>query len=254
MSGYMGGLMTTRSGDWGWTAPLMQGRPFVCAMLIFCCVLPLSGRCTGSVDAAIETFRHHTEKVKCVAFSPDSQIVASGSVDDTAVLWDTMTRKKRQILRHSRTVHALAFSPDGKMVATGSTGHLEEERPCALIDLWNPGTGEKIASLRSGFLTNPVLSLAFSPDGKTLAAGCSAGPEREKHRGQVLLYDVASKRLGARLLVSSGAVFGLAFSPDGNTLAGAIYATVTGEVIVWDVATRKVRYRLERPSGSVFSV
>ena len=68
----------------------------------------------------------------------------------------------------------------------------------------------------TGFIPNPdpVNSVAFSPDGRTLVAGDGAGG--------LSLWDVRRRsRTGDRFRAHTHAVLGLAFSPDGHTLASA---------------------------------
>src|SRR5262245_930541 len=100
------------------------------------------------------------------------------------------------------------------------------------------------------------MSVAFSPDGKALAAGYrGVGAD-----GGVVLWDVAArKRLAEQSLpVKKGSVSSVAFSPDGKALA-ARYSNVggvSGGVVLWDVAARKlvVQQTLPVKEGSVSSV
>lgn len=58
--------------------------------------------------------RGHTDSVNDVAFSSDGTLIATGSSDGTARLWDSATGKEvRQLLGHTGAVYAVAFSPDG---------------------------------------------------------------------------------------------------------------------------------------------
>ena len=60
-------------------------------------------------------------RVVSIAFSPDGNIIATGSEDKTVHLWDTQTGKQKNTLSgHTDTVVALTFSPDGNTIATGS--------------------------------------------------------------------------------------------------------------------------------------
>ncbi len=73
--------------------------------------------------------------------------------------------------------------------------------------------------------TNVVHSVAFSPDGRTLASGAADGA--------IILWDVAT---GERLRTLQGhadMVLNVAFSPDGRTLASA---SEDGTIILWDVS------------------
>ncbi|MEV3986267.1 hypothetical protein AB0J46_46795, partial [Nonomuraea sp. NPDC049758] len=52
-------------------------------------------------------------------------LLATGSGDNTARLWDVATRTPigRPLTDHTEDVNSVAFSPDGKLLATGSSDH-----------------------------------------------------------------------------------------------------------------------------------
>lgn len=124
-----------------------------------------------------ETFKGHTETVTSVAFSPDGKMLASGSGDGTIKLWDTATGMEKSTLKGpmGATVWSVAFSPDGKTLASGNYDNLitdQADRVKEVCKLWNVATGKQLAAL-AGHTSSIVRSVAFSPDGKTLASGCS---------------------------------------------------------------------------------
>lgn len=145
-----------------------------------------------------------------VAVSPDGRTLASGSFDTLVRLWDTRSWKVKQVLKnHPSEVRAIAFSGDGKMLATYTGGRREayvwdvetaklkrtitneydvdalglasdgKMLACAgnergannksRIDLWNLDSGQRQATLEGH--QGLIDTLAFSPDGTTLASG-----------------------------------------------------------------------------------
>ncbi|MEU4766392.1 hypothetical protein AB0H12_24355 [Actinosynnema sp. NPDC023794] len=109
------------------------------------------------------------------------------------------------------------------------------------VRLWD-GAGEPAGSLTTG-TTRTVRSIAFSPDGATVAlAGVDVwrdGDEPIESGGSVTLWDV---RTGKQLdrLVEGAVAWSVAFSPDGRTLAVALGDTeeVKPSVFLWDIATK----------------
>jgi Tol biopolymer transport system component len=88
-----------------------------------------------------------------------------------------------------------------------------------------------------------VTSVAFSPDGRTLATGNTDGTTR--------LWDMASHRQIAALTDPTGPVDSVAFGPDGRTLATA---NTDGTARLWDMATHRQIAALTGPTGPVSSV
>src|SRR5262249_23876917 len=79
--------------------------------------------------------------------------------------------------------------------------------------------------------TGPVNSVAFSPDGRTLASGSADGSAR--------LWDLAThQQLGPPLDADTLPISTVAFSPDGRTLAAG---SDNERVFLWDLATHQLR-------------
>src|SRR5262249_11815385 len=156
-----------------------------------------------------------------MAFSPDSKLLATGGGDSDIRLWDVAKRQQRGVLRgHTGPVLSVTFSPDGKSLATAS-GWGEDG---GVVRLWDLTTEPAHSRLQ----LSGAYSVAFSLDGKRLAAGESGGALK--------LYDAATGEQRAQLRGHLGAIHALAFSPDGKTLASASFDRV---VRLWDVATQQ---------------
>lgn len=125
----------------------------------------------------------HSGATSLVSSSPDGKIIAivdgHGSFVD---LFDIFNRQHlKSLVGHvslescgGGTISDVRFSHNGQTIATASGVD-------ATAIIWNPNTGERIKTL-SGH-TSGISSLAFSPDGKTLASGSSDGT--------ILLWDVS---------------------------------------------------------------
>jgi WD40 repeat protein len=103
------------------------------------------------------------------------------------------------------------------------------------VGLWLRMPGTAAPTLRATLRghASPVNSVAFSPDGKTLASGGF---------GQVLLWNVQTGREQASLKGHTGKVFSITFSPDGKILAsGAQDKTIK----LWDLATNTEQATLQ---------
>ena len=92
------------------------------------------------------------------------------------------------------------------------------------VRLWDAATGRPRGSLLARAW--PSHCVAFSPDGRTLAAGYGDGSLR--------LWDLVALRESAVVREHEGRVVSVAFAPDGRTLASA--GQGDGTIKLWDLA------------------
>jgi RNA polymerase sigma factor (sigma-70 family) len=146
---------------------------------------------SGEPKAELKDQDDPRDFVHKIAFSPDGKTLASVSQkdrDNTVKLWDVSEAKLRQTLKRDR-LWAVAFSPDGKLLATGGGVEQEKGKWRFEVILWDARSGEMKQTLADN-LTVAALSLAFSPDGKTLAvAGGHLGDVKDgaKTGGEISL-------------------------------------------------------------------
>jgi len=71
--------------------------------------------------APLQTLKGHSDPISSVFFSPDGELLASGSWDKTIKLWRVSDGKLLRTLEgHSDWINSLSFSPNGELLASGS--------------------------------------------------------------------------------------------------------------------------------------
>ena len=166
------------------------------------------------------------------------------------MLWDVATR--RLLLDKSRSAGMnyrgpVAFSPDGITVAAASRYISSAGNGITGVVLWNLPVDERLVNAPLAVPEGDVESVAFSPDGKTVAAAVAEVSGVSSFNGVVLWHADARKRVfDEPFAVKEGVVKSVAFSPDGKTIAagyvhvpfGNTPTAATGGVVLWDVAAR----------------
>jgi RNA polymerase sigma factor (sigma-70 family) len=190
--------------------------------------------------------------VQGLTFSPDSKTLAWGTFQEGVQLWDVAGGKEPRRLGQAQPqplrqdITSLCFAPDGKTLAVS--------RPDHTIQVWEVASGTLARQIgesppqgrmqvrivvKLGPESASPVDLAFSPDGKTLAAGLGGASIRQ--------FETAT---GKEIPPPGGghqtAVSNCHVSPDGKTLT----TCARGDAVrTWDLATGKELRQVRLPSN-----
>jgi WD40 repeat protein/Tfp pilus assembly protein PilF/tRNA A-37 threonylcarbamoyl transferase component Bud32 len=216
---------------------------------------------------AIATHRGHSGIVWAVAFSADSQHIASGGADKTVRIWSATVEPGVLNLRG----HATAFGADSKSVATASVSlDPNPSPPPMLVTLCDGVTGLPRRTIREA-QSGPIVRMAASADGQHVAA-CflHVGTKLQPARAEIKVWQTATGEPEAtiplhgaqwRKLIAFGNGLSIpaAFSRDGQRLAVVADAPAGSDpemrtVAVWDVPSRRQVFTATVSVGEVFGV
>ncbi|MCI0456517.1 MAG: protein kinase [Gemmataceae bacterium] len=178
-----------------------------------------------------------TAGLRSVAFSPEGGRLATIGMDQKVKVWDAGAGlEARTLTGHTGEVWNVAFSPVGGLLASASSGYDKlRQGELGEVKIWDVATGQELRTLPGHKAA--VTSVAFSPDGKRLAAGTRVfvrSREDLPAEVEVKVWEVATGEVLQTLKVQSARVTSLAFSPDRRWLGAA---ALNGEVKVWDAVT-----------------
>ncbi len=164
----------------------------------------------------LNSFTAHDDPIWSLDISPDGKLLATGSNDGTAKIWDLSSQQELLLLDGDAGIaDDLAFSPDGALLAvTYQDG---------VTILWDTATGEQRLTLPG---ESWATSNGFSPDGKFLAVGYLDKIAQ--------IWDLQTGEISLTLSDYTAVVDDVAFSPDGKRLLTASGDTTAK---VWDIAT-----------------
>jgi RNA polymerase sigma factor (sigma-70 family) len=171
-----------------------------------------------------------------IAFAPDGKTLAASFQGGRVRVWDRVTGKK--LLHLAEPGWNVAYSPDSKYLAVGQLKG---------IALWDLATGQcvrRLTGIRPIRSSPLAFDLAFSPDGKRLAAALPEEP-------LVRLWEVATGKQQNPLRGHTKRVTAVAFSPDGKTLASG---SEDGTVRLWDAGAARELRRFTDPDHFAWSV
>ncbi|MCA1992295.1 MAG: WD40 repeat domain-containing protein, partial [Coleofasciculus sp. S288] len=110
---------------------------------------------------AVKTLKGHKDFVKCVAFSPDGKMIASGDFKGVVIIWSRNGELLQRIEAHNETVTSINFCPDSKVLVSSSRDKH--------IKFWNTN-GESAGQLPLHQQDREVLYVTFSFDGRLMAS------------------------------------------------------------------------------------
>ena len=222
----------------------------------------------------IKTFSWET-KLNFVEYSPDGKTFAcDDDKDGTMLLFDTNTGELLRTLKmpgYRQSVMDFRYSPDGRTLAVSSgyeiyfwdvpTGELQktitgyadvvstvvyspnEETLVSLDDIlriWDLGTQKLVKTLS---LESSIRSIAYSPDGETLACGT--------YDKTIVLWNVSEWKKRAVLEGHTNGISSVVFSPDGQVLASGSW---NGRIRLWNPHTGEHLKTFKKHASSVSTV
>jgi WD40 repeat protein len=162
-----------------------------------------------------------------VGISPNGKYIAIAGRSGDVKLLEADSGKTIFSKKLNSPAH-VAFSPDGESITTATESKT--------VQIWDVPSGDEQAKLLGA--TMPLRCVAFSPDGKKLAAGGGVQQKKGEANGTIFVWNVVTRAMNHKLESETLApISTIAFSPDGKRIAGV---SAIRQVRIWDIAGSKV--------------
>ena len=174
-------------------------------------------------NQGLSILRGHSDWVNSLAFSPDSNTLASGSHDGIVKLWNVTTgREIRTCSCGKGRVTFVEFSPDGKLLLTIRYVGESDDGRTHTIQVMDLKSGKILLNLTSGQVFSRI-----SPNSRLLVTHSPGNPIR--------LWDLATGNEAIKLEGKLDGAGPVVFSPDSKLLAGSVWETKA--IRFWDLQT-----------------
>jgi WD40 repeat protein len=175
--------------------------------------------------AKVSTLDGQRAPVTALAFSPDSQTVATGGFLSSDVwMWHVPSGEPKLLLpavTEACSVEALAFQPQGRLLAIAGIDWMPTGGSDGQIFLWDIGLRDVVRTLPGG-----AVSLAFHPNGRRLAVATLVQT--------IHIFDLSTGEMESELAGHVDAVTSVAYSPGGQWIASS---SDDRTVRLWDAET-----------------
>ena len=198
-------------------------------------------RDTGTGDVIRSVASGHSNTIVAIDYSPDGDVIATGSHDASIRLWGSGTLSEIGDVMEAHwagdfgSLNTLAFDPTrpapaARLASGGGDG---------TVKIWDIATQSETAEYSVEGISRGVHAIAISPDGSILA---DAGPF------DLQLWDLATGQPIGDPIQAAGSMSDVTFSPDGTRVAAS---TFSNGIVVWDVATQDILVRFGGGSSNV---